>query len=33
MTVPVRFVAPDSKTPDVAFIHVSDDDLVLLAPE
>jgi hypothetical protein len=33
MTVPVRFIAPDSKTPDVPFIHVSDDDLVLLAPE
>ena len=33
MTVPVRFVAPDSKTPNVAFIHVSDDDLLLLAPE
>ena len=33
MTVPVRFVAPDSKTPDVAFIHVSDEDLLLLAPE
>ena len=33
MTVPVRFVAPDSKTPDVAFIHVTDDDLILLAPQ
>jgi hypothetical protein len=33
MTVPVRFIAPDSKTPDVPFIHVTDDDLVLLAPE
>ena len=33
MTVPVRFVAPDSKTPNVAFIHVSDDDLLLLAPQ
>ena len=33
MTVPVRFVAPDSKTPDVAFIHVTDDDLMLLAPQ
>ena len=33
MTVPVRFVAPDSKTPNVAFIHVADEDLLLLAPE
>ncbi|MGB8294819.1 MAG: VWA domain-containing protein [Polyangia bacterium] len=33
LTSPVRFVAPDSKTPDVAFIHVTDDDLVLLAPQ
>ena len=33
MTVPVRFIAPDSKTPNVAFIHVSDDDLLLLAPQ
>jgi hypothetical protein len=32
MTVPVRFVAPDSKTPNVAFIHVADQDLLLLAP-
>jgi len=33
MTVPVRFVAPDSKTPNVPFIQVSDDDLLLLAPQ
>ena len=33
MTVPVRFLAPDHKTPNVAFIHVADDDLFLLAPE
>jgi hypothetical protein len=33
LTVPVRFVAPDQKTPNVAFIHVTDDDLLLLAPE
>jgi hypothetical protein len=33
MTVPVRYVAPDSKTPNVPFIDVTDDDLLLLAPE
>ena len=33
LTVPVRFVAPDQKTPDLAFIHLTDDDLLLLAPE
>jgi hypothetical protein len=33
VTVPVRFVAPDQKTPDVAFVHLVDDDFVLLAPE
>jgi hypothetical protein len=33
MTAPVRFVAPDSKTPNVPFIHVTDDDLMLLAPQ
>lgn len=33
LTVPVRFVAPDQKTPNVAFIHLTDDDLLLLAPE
>jgi hypothetical protein len=33
VTVPVRFVAPDQKTPDRAFIHLTDEDLLLLAPE
>ena len=33
VTVPVRFVAPDKKTPNLAFIHLTDDDLLLLAPE
>jgi hypothetical protein len=33
ITVPVRFVAPDQKTPNLAFIHLTDDDLLLLAPE
>jgi hypothetical protein len=33
LTVPVRFVAPDQKTPDLAFVHLTDDDLLLLAPE
>jgi hypothetical protein len=33
VTVPVRFVAPDQKTPNVAFVHLTDDDLLLLAPE
>jgi hypothetical protein len=33
LTVPVRFLAPDQKTPNQAFIHLTDDDLVLLAPE
>jgi hypothetical protein len=33
LTVPVRFVAPDKKTPNLAFIHLTDDDLLLLAPE
>jgi hypothetical protein len=33
VTVPVRFVAPDQKTPNLAFIHLTDDDLLLLAPE
>jgi hypothetical protein len=33
LTVPVRFVAPDQKTPNLAFIHLTDDDLLLLAPE
>jgi hypothetical protein len=33
VTVPMRFVAPDHKTPDLAFIHLTDDDLLLLAPE
>lgn len=33
LTVPVRFIAPDQKTPNLAFIHLTDDDLLLLAPE
>jgi hypothetical protein len=33
ITVPVRFVAPDQKSPNLAFIHLTDDDLLLLAPE
>ena len=33
VTVPVRFVAPDQKTPNLAFIHLTDDNLLLLAPE
>ena len=33
MTAPVRFLAPDHKTPNVPFIHVADEDLFLLAPE
>jgi len=33
ITVPVRFVAPDRKTPNLAFIHLTDDDFLLLAPE
>jgi hypothetical protein len=33
VTVPMRFVAPDQKTPNLAFIHLTDDDLLLLAPE
>jgi hypothetical protein len=33
VTVPVRFVAPDQKTPNLAFIHLTDDDFLLLAPE
>jgi hypothetical protein len=33
ITVPVRFVAPDQKTPDRPFIHLSDEDFLLLAPE
>jgi hypothetical protein len=33
VTVPVRFVGPDKKTPNLAFIHLTDDDLLLLAPE
>jgi Bacterial TSP3 repeat len=33
VTVPMRFIAPDQKTPDLAFIHLTDDDLLLLAPE
>ncbi len=33
VTVPVRFVAPDLKIPDRAFIHLTDEDFLLLAPE
>jgi hypothetical protein len=33
LTVPMRFIAPDQKAPNVAFIHIADDDLPLLAPE
>jgi hypothetical protein len=33
ITVPVRFVAPDQKTPNRAFIHLTDEDFLLLAPE
>jgi hypothetical protein len=33
VTVPVRFLAPDRKTPNLAFIHLTDDDFLLLAPE
>jgi hypothetical protein len=33
VTVPMRFVAPDQKTPNLAFIHLTDDDFLLLAPE
>jgi hypothetical protein len=33
ITVPVRFLAPNHKNPDRAFIHLTDDDLLLLAPE
>jgi hypothetical protein len=33
ITVPVRFLAPNHKKPDRAFIHLTDDDLLLLAPE
>jgi hypothetical protein len=33
VTVPVRFVAPDQKTPDRAFIDLTDEDFLLLAPE
>jgi hypothetical protein len=33
ITVPVRFVAPDTKTPNLPFIHLTDDDFLLLAPE
>lgn len=33
VTVPVRFIAPDHKTPNVSFIHLTDDDLLLLAHE
>ena len=33
MTYPVRFLAPKTKTPNVAFIHVTEDNLLLLAPE
>ena len=33
VNVPVRFVAPDQKTPNQAFINLTDDDLILLAPE
>lgn len=31
--VPVRFLAPDQKTPNLAFVSLDDDDFVLLAPE
>jgi hypothetical protein len=33
VTAPVRFVAPDQKTPDRPFIHLTDEDFLLLAPE
>jgi hypothetical protein len=33
ITVPMRFVAPDQKTPNRAFIHLTDEDFLLLAPE
>jgi hypothetical protein len=31
--VPVRFLAPDQKTPNLAFISLDDEDFTLLAPE
>jgi hypothetical protein len=33
VTIPVRFLAPDQKSPNRAFIHLTDDDFLLLAPE
>jgi hypothetical protein len=33
MIVPVRFIAPDQKTPNLAFISLADEDFLLLATE
>jgi hypothetical protein len=33
MTMPVRFIAPDKKTPPDSFIQVHQDDFIVLSPE